>query len=100
MLNLLALCSISMAKFPQIIHYQGRLLDAGFTLAANTAYFVKFMIYNDPGILVPVNIKWNPGFQIINTVDELFEYNLGSKVTLPIILAVSFMFLAVKGEVL
>ena len=77
------LTSLAVADVPQLISYQGRLTDAGGAAVPDAAYLVKFIIYNDPVATGGGAEKWSSGFQTVNTIDGLFNYDLGSITVLP-----------------
>jgi hypothetical protein len=65
---------------PNVINNQGRITNSAGEPVADDAYLVKFIIYDAP---VAGTALWNSNFQTINTVDGLFNYQLGSNVALP-----------------
>lgn len=80
----LAVAMAIQAAVPQLINYQGFLTDAAGDPVADGPYQVKFIIWDDPvSTDMAMNEVWNSEFQTVNTVDGLFEYKLGSNVSLP-----------------
>ncbi|UCC45436.1 MAG: hypothetical protein JSU65_05820 [Candidatus Zixiibacteriota bacterium] len=74
------LAGAAAAEVPQVINYQGRLLDDLGYLVADGDYQITFNIWNyySGGALL-----WSSGAQIVPVEDGLFSYELGSAVPLP-----------------
>jgi len=70
----------AIAEVPQIIAYQGRLLDNAGDPVADGAYLITFRIYDDPSAGVTL---WNSGIRQLNAVDGFIAYNLGDTTVIP-----------------
>ena len=73
----------AVADVPQLINFQGQLLDSAGAPVADGGHFLKFVIWNDPVATDALNMKWNSTIQVIDVSGGLFEYQLGSVVPLP-----------------
>lgn len=76
----LALATTALAGVPQLIPYQGYLIDAGGDPVADGPHLVKFIIYDAPA---GGSELWNSGFNAVTTTNGLFAYDLGSNSALP-----------------
>ncbi len=77
---LVLLAAFVFAEVPQIIAYQGRLLDAIGDPVADGPYLIKFRFYNDP---VAGTTLWDSGIRQLETVDGYINYNLGDTSLIP-----------------
>ncbi|MFQ5608335.1 MAG: hypothetical protein ACE5GA_10340, partial [Candidatus Zixiibacteriota bacterium] len=77
---ILALYPSLFAEIPRSISYSGLLADAAGDPVADGAHLVKFVIYDAPagGAVI-----WDAGFQMVNTINGLFAYQLGSIAPFP-----------------
>ena len=79
---LLVLCAsgIAPAEVPRSVSYSGLLTDTAGAPVADGAHLVKFTIYDAE---TGGNVIWDAGFQMVNTINGLFSYQLGSQVPFP-----------------
>jgi len=70
---------LSWASTPQIINYQGRLLDSSGEPMPDGNYVVSFSIYDSP---TGGTVKWAESYSSVAVTDGLFEVNMGSSVPL------------------
>ena len=78
-LILLLIFSLSYAGIPLKIDYQGRLTDTGGEPLSDTTVNIVFSIYTDS---VGGSQVWSSGARPVQITDGLFNYTLGSHVTL------------------
>lgn len=77
---LVLLFAWAVAEVPQLVTYQGRLLDSGGSPVADGPYLIRFQIYDDP---TAGTLKWTSNIRQIDVADGLFSYSLGDTVALP-----------------
>ncbi len=76
----LAIALVAIAEVPQIIAYQGRLLDAIGDPVADGPYLIRFRIYDDPSA---GSTFWDSGIRQLEAVDGNLSYNLGDTTAIP-----------------
>ncbi len=76
----LAVATPVIAQTPQLITYQGQLLDSTGSLVADGPYAVLFQIYDDP---FAGTVMWSSGIRQLEVAGGLMTYLLGDTVPLP-----------------
>ncbi len=76
----MAIALVAVAEVPQIIAYQGRLLDASGNPVADGAYLIRFRLYDDPSAGTTL---WDSGIRQLEAVDGFLNYNLGDTTIIP-----------------
>jgi hypothetical protein len=69
------------AQVPQLINYQGRLVDSSGDPVADGQYLLNFKIYGSES---GTDSLWSSGDQSVNVINGLFEYQLGSNNPIPL----------------
>ncbi|MDH4156730.1 MAG: hypothetical protein OEW00_05585 [candidate division Zixibacteria bacterium] len=68
------------AQVPQVINYQGKLVDNAGDPVPDAGYQITFTIYEDAG---GTTSRWSSGSAVVDVEDGLFCYALGSAVPFP-----------------
>ncbi len=69
------------ASTPNIITYQGRLLDSSGNPAADGVYLIRFRLYDAP---IGGTVLWDSNFRTVNVTGGLLSYPLGDSTALPV----------------
>ena len=87
------------AANPQIISFQGKVVNADGTNVANGSYNFDFVLYDDASLGTPsdgVHDKWHELTKSVTVTNGVFQTNLGSATALPDFNAYPTLYLAVR----
>jgi hypothetical protein len=87
------------AANPNLISFQGKVVNADGTNVANGAYNFDFVLYDDPTLGTPsdgVHDKWHELTKSVTVTSGVFQTNLGSATALPDFNANPSLYLAVR----
>ncbi len=83
LIGIFIFAAIAAAEIPNTINYQGRLTDAAGEPVPDGVYNIIFTIYDDPVLFGGGHDLWTSGTQPVTITNGLFNYILGSNVSLP-----------------
>lgn len=87
------------AAGPNLINFQGKVVNADGTNVTNGAYNFDFVLYDDPSLGSPsdgVHDKWHELTKSVTVTNGVFQTNLGSVTTLPDFNANPALYLAIR----